>query len=178
MEKLEQSHPVEIVWRSFELRPKDGPPPSPAYLEKVQAGRPRIYTIAREQYSLEMKPGPFGFDSRPALIGAKIAESVGVGAQFHRRVMQAYWQEEQDIADEAVLCDIAIYSGMDGEVFKANLLKSEFQQAVFNDIEQAQLYGLSGVPAMIFANQYLVSGAQPYQVLVQAVEQMLQEMKG
>lgn len=74
LEKLEQSHHVEIKWRSFELRPKDALPISEAYRAKILANRPRVYAIVREQYGLEMNPGPFGFDSRPALIGDKYAK--------------------------------------------------------------------------------------------------------
>ena len=40
------------------------------------------------------------------------------------------------------------------------------------DVEQAHDYGLSGVPALVFANKYLVSGAQPYEVLTEVVEKI------
>jgi len=34
---------------------------------------------------------------------------------------------------------------------------------------------LTGVPALIFNNRYLVSGAQPYEVLRQVVEKVQEE---
>jgi predicted DsbA family dithiol-disulfide isomerase len=33
------------------------------------------------------------------------------------------------------------------------------------------------VPALVFANKYLVTGAQPYEVLVQVVEQIQDEQE-
>jgi predicted DsbA family dithiol-disulfide isomerase len=37
------------------------------------------------------------------------------------------------------------------------------------------MYGLDGVPALVFADKYLVSGAQPYNVLKQVVEKVQAE---
>lgn len=179
MEKLEESHGdiygITLQWRSFELRPQDAPPISAEYRARIEAGRPRLYAIAREQYGLNMNPGPFGFDSRPALTGAKFAESKGSGPAYHKRVMNSYWQEAQNIGDIAVLEEIAADVGLDRAEFTAALQSAEYQQAVFHDVAQAHAYGINGVPAMIFADKYLVSGAQPYEVLCQAVEQIAAE---
>ena len=41
-----------------------------------------------------------------------------------------------------------------------------------DDIALAQEYGINGVPALVFANKYLVSGAQPYSVLQQVIAQI------
>jgi predicted DsbA family dithiol-disulfide isomerase len=48
-------------------------------------------------------------------------------------------------------------------------------QQVDSDIRQAQIYGIQGVPAMIFEEKYLVSGAQPYEVLSDVIYQVSQE---
>ena len=46
------------------------------------------------------------------------------------------------------------------------------------DVELAYQYGLTGVPALIFNNRYLVSGAQPFEVLQQVVEKVAAENAG
>lgn len=176
LEKLVDSHPVSVYWRSFELRPKGTPLP-PEYLARIQMGRPRLYAIARERYGLEMNPGPFGFDSRPAMIGAKVAESMGCGPAYHDRVMRAYWQEGRDIGDRTVLANVAADVGLDRQMFLEALDSPAYQQAVLADIVQAQAYGINAVPSLIFADKYLVAGAQPYPVLVGAVEQIQAEQK-
>ncbi|NJN82453.1 MAG: thioredoxin domain-containing protein [Caldilineaceae bacterium] len=175
MEKLEKSHSVDVRWRSFELRPKDAPPISPEYRARIEAARPRLYQTARESYGLEMNPGPFGFDSRPALTGAKFAEHSGHGPAYHAAVMRAYWQEGRDIEDRTVLAEVAVGVGLEREEFLEALDEDTFQQAVLGDVALAQAYGLSGVPAIVFAEKYLVSGAQPYDVLVQVTEQVQAE---
>ncbi|MEZ4634513.1 MAG: hypothetical protein R2856_05975 [Caldilineaceae bacterium] len=73
---------IELAF-AFELRPKGGPPILPEYRAKIEAGRPQLYATAREQYGVEMNPGPFGLDSRPALIAVKYAEEMGAGNAFH-----------------------------------------------------------------------------------------------
>lgn len=172
MEKLQENHPVEIVWHAFELRPRNGPPISPEYKAQIEAGRPRVYQVAREQYGLTMNPGPFGIDSRPALVGVKYAESQGRGAAFHKAVLQAYWQEAAAIDNLDVLTEIATRVGLAQEAFQAALTDPTFVEQVDADIALAQAYGLNGVPALIFDNKYLIPGALPYEALRQAIEQI------
>lgn len=167
-------HPIDVRWRSFELRPKDAPPLPPDYLAKIEAGRPRLYAIAREVYDLDMNPGPFGFDSRPALTGAKVAEEAGHGPAYHAAIMRAYWQEARDIADPDVLADIAASAGVERATFAAAIADPHYGQQVAADIQTAREYGLSGVPALVFDNRYLVSGAQPLETLREVVEKVVE----
>jgi predicted DsbA family dithiol-disulfide isomerase len=164
-----------VQWHSFELRPKDAPPLPPEYKEKIMAGRPRLYAVAREQYGLELNQGPWGINSRPALIGAKYAEAQGVGPAYHDAIMRAYWLEAQSIEDREVLAQIAIASGLDRDAFLAALTDPALEQEVLNDIAWAHNNGISGVPALVFQEKYLVSGAQPYDVLTRVVDQIRAE---
>jgi len=175
LEKLEASHGVTIRWHSFELRPKDAPPLAPEYKERIMAGRPRLYAVARETYGLELNQGPWGINSRPALIGAKYAEVQGVGPAYHDAVMRAYWLEAQSIEDLGVLAAIAVAIGLDRDTFLAALDDVELEQAVLNDIAWAHTNGINGVPALVFQDKYLVSGAQPYAVLTRIIEQIQAE---
>ncbi len=143
------------------------------YREYIEStGRPRMEAMARQHYGIEMKQGPFGIDSRPALIGAKYAEVQGKGDAYHDAVFRAYWQEEHSIEDVEVLREIAAKIGLDGDELIAALENPIYEEAVLDDIAQAQQFGLSGVPALVFAGKYLVSGAQPYETLVKVVEQI------
>ena len=142
---------------------------------KETEGRPRLYAIAREVYGLEMNPGPFGFDSRPALTGAKYAEETGYGPSYHAAIMRAYWQEARDIADPDVLAEIAEEAGMPRTEFTAALHKPHYREQVDDDIQTARRYGLNGVPALIFDEKYLVSGAQPLETLREVVEKVAEE---
>jgi predicted DsbA family dithiol-disulfide isomerase len=147
------------------------------YKARIMAGRPRLDAIAREQYGLELNQGPFGISSRLALIGAKVAESEGHGPAYHAALMRAYWLDARNIGQPDVLADVAASIGMEREAFLAALDEPEFEEAVEADVEQARSFGIHAVPALVFAEKYLVSGAQPYPVLTQVVEQV-QEREG
>ncbi len=173
LQKLAQSHPVAIRWRAFELRPKDGPPVPAEYLAKVQAKRPKVYNLIHQQHGLVINPGPFGIDSRPAHIGAKVAASVGCSLAYHAGVMHAYWLDAQTIDHEHVLANIAAAAGMEQEWFLDALTHPRFQQAVLDDLTYARQQGFRTAPTLIFANQFVASGAQSLASLQQIIEQIL-----
>jgi predicted DsbA family dithiol-disulfide isomerase len=130
---------------------------------------------AREQYGLEINAGPFGIDSRPALIADKYAESQGKGDVFHKAVMETYWQKARSIDDKSVLKEIAEHVGLNTENFETVLKDPTYDAEVSADIDLAREYRLDGVPALIFAEKYLVVGAQPYDTLKQVIEKVREE---
>ncbi len=148
---------------------------SPERRAQLEASRPLFQKRAREQYGMEINSGPIGIDSRPALVAEKYAESQGKDAAFHRAVMQAYWQQARSIDKQEVLKEIAASVGLNIDTFATLLDNPQFNAEVDNDIALANEYGLDGVPALVFANKYLVVGAQPYDVLKRVVERVQDE---
>ena len=147
----------------------------PEYLARIKAGRPRLYQIARDNYGLEINPGPHGISSRDALIGAKFAEAQGKGPEYHAATLRAYWQRANNIGERVILGMIAQSIGLDETAFLAALDDPRYDQQVEADVEQAYQYGLTGVPALIFNHKYLVSGAQPYEVLTRVIDKVQSE---
>ena len=120
----------------------------PEYRKRIEASRPAFAARVKQDTGLTINAGPFGINSRPALLLEKAAEAAGKGEALHERLQNAYWLEGKDISDPAVLgADIAL----------------------------ARDYNLSGVPALVLNDQYLVVGAQPYAYLKQAIEQVASE---
>ena len=128
--------------------------------------------MAREQYGLDLNRGPMGIHSRMALIGAKYAEAQGKGPQYYGAVFRAYWQRANNIDDMDILATIAESAGLDRAAFLSATQDQDYEAQVEADIEEAYQYGLTGVPALIFNQRYLVSGAQPYEILRQVVEKL------
>jgi predicted DsbA family dithiol-disulfide isomerase len=178
LELLEEHDDVATQWHAFELHPAGAPPISPERQARILAGRPLLQRRAREQYGLEMNPGPLGTDSRPALVLEKYAQTQGKGAAFHVAAMRAYWEQGQDIGDTEVLRAVAEEIGLTTKDFEQILASEGFNEQVNADVDMAHAYGLTGVPALIFADHYLVVGAQSYQVLKQVVERIIEEEKG
>ena len=124
-----------------------------------------------------MNPGPLDTNSRPALVLEKYAQTQGKGAAFHVAAMRAYWEQGRDIGDSAVLRAVAEEVGLNTKDFEQVLTSEGFNGQVTADVEMAHASGLTGVPALIFADHYLVIGAQSYQVLKQVVERVVEEEK-
>lgn len=147
----------------------------PEYRRRIEASRPMFNKRAREQYGLEINSGPFGINSRRALVAEKYAESQGKGEAFHKAVMDAYWQQARSIEDTNVLKEIAEQVGLDTENFESILADPAYDAEVSADIELAREYRLDAVPALVFAEKYLVVGAQPYNTLKQVIEKIQEE---
>lgn len=160
------------------MRPAGAPPISAEYKAKILAGRPRFEAMAQERFGVTINPGPFGFDSRPALIGEKYAESQGLLHEFHNAVMAMYWQEAVDIGRIETLANIAELVGLNRDGFLDALSAEKYANAVDEDILFARQNGLNGVPALVFENRYLVSGAQPVETLRQVMDQILAKPSG
>jgi predicted DsbA family dithiol-disulfide isomerase len=178
LDRLQQNYDVSITWRAFELWPRGAPPLPPEYRARIEASRPRLVAMARDQYGLELNPGPFGLDSRPALIGEQYAQAQGRGQPYHHSVAAAYWQRAQRIDEAEILAGIADSVGLDRAAFLAALAAPEYAETVDSDIEWARANGLTGVPALVFGEKYLVMGAQPYSVLEQVLRQYEAEQAG
>ncbi len=177
LDLLRETHEIQVTWKAFELRPKGSPPMPPEYRERILAGWPRVQQMAQERFNVEMKrpglknPG----DTFLAHVGAKFAEQFGQGEAYHKAVFKTHWQTEEDIADVNVLAKIAATLGLDETAFREALHEQTLHAEVLADEQWAAQNGLGGVPAFIFGNRYLVSGAQPVEVLRRAVDRCIEE---
>lgn len=100
------------------------------------------------------------------------AKSVGRQADMAERLFAAHFTEGKHI-DE--LADLAAEIGLDRDDVEKALRAGTYADAVDADLEQASAYGISGVPFFVIDGRYGVSGAQPPEVLAQAIAQVLAE---
>ncbi len=177
LDSLRETHAVEVEWRAYELRPAGSPPIPADYRQRIAEGWPRVQAMARERFGLEMRrmEGDEQHPTRLAHIGAKYAIEQGQGDAYHRAVFRAHWQDLRDIASPEVLTEIAVALGLEAAGFRAALHNEGYAAAVEADEYWAYQQNLGGVPAFIFGNRYLVSGAQPAEVLRQVADKCLEE---
>jgi predicted DsbA family dithiol-disulfide isomerase len=181
LDSLAETHAIAVTWKAYELRPEEAPPMSPAEQERFQAylrqGWPRVAGVARERFGLELSEPPFrpGLRTRLTHTAAKAAEALGRGEAFRRAIFRAYWLEGRDIGAEAVLADLARQAGLDEAAFRAAWQDDPYRSAVVADLQWAYQAGLGGVPAFIFGERYLVSGALPVELLRQVADRCLAE---
>jgi predicted DsbA family dithiol-disulfide isomerase len=92
-------------------------------------------------------------------------------AGLHR----AYFNEGRNVADLETLADIAAAAGMDRAQTLHRLRSDEGVAETAAAIEDAYRMGISGVPFFVFDNRYALSGAQPPEVILAAMEQTARE---
>lgn len=102
------------------------------------------------------------------------AELTGVQDDVVERLFAAYFQNGEDIGDIRVLADIADASGMDGAQIADRLESDQDAALVEREDKLAHEMGVTGVPAMIFANKVAASGAREPEVLVMVMDKALE----
>lgn len=171
LEQASQEVELDVAWRAFELRPEEVRAYDQDAIEEkkrqIEAFWPRVQSVAKEHYGLDMKQGPFGIDTRSAHVGAKLAREAGVEEAYHRAVFEAYWQDQTDISRREELGEIAASIGLDPAAFVERLGDEGLRTAVREEEEGAARLGIRGVPAIIIEDRYLISGAQPAETLVE-----------
>lgn len=85
---------------------------------------------------------------------------------------QGEWNGRQDAA--TIFRAFANELGLDASVFGACLEERTHEAAVLADLEQGAALGVDGTPAF-FLNGNFLSGAQPYEIFQQTIEELLAE---
>ena len=103
------------------------------------------------------------------------AKSVGRQADMAERLFAAHFTEGKHIGGIDELADLAAEIGLDRDDVEKALRAGTYADAVDADLDQASAYGISGVPFFVIDGRYGVSGAQPPEVLAQAIRQVSAE---
>ena len=101
---------------------------------------------------------------------AKWADTMPGSEALHDALYRAYFVDNLNIGDLQSLLDIAASVGLDRDEARAVLEQQRFKDEVDADWLKSRQYGVTGVPTFV-SNMHGVVGAQPYEVLVQLMEQ-------
>ena len=179
LDSLTKTREVAVEWRAFELRPGGKFPGTPEqearYRQMVRERHGQMAAYAREHFGLEMGEPLFGVNSRPALEGERYAREHGKGAEYHHACFAVHWQEGKRIDDMDALTGIARSLGLNGDEFREAVISGKYRAEVEMDLMLAREIGIDGVPAFIFGDRYLVSGARPVEYLEQVVDKCVEE---
>ena len=171
-EALKQTHTAhEIHWHPFELNPdmpEEGQNLREHIMEKYgssqqesDASRIRI-TEAGAEVGFEFN---FTDDTRmhntfKAHQLLHWAADYGLKHELKQALFAAHFTDNRNISDEEVLADIAEDVGLDREQALAVLADQRYAEVVRTAEQQIQQQGIQSVPAVIFNQRHLVSGAQ------------------
>jgi predicted DsbA family dithiol-disulfide isomerase len=109
-------------------------------------------------------------NSSAALRLTELARAQDKHAQTHDRLMQAYWEEGQNIGDPEVLRTLATELGLDDA--DAAIAGDLHGDDVARATAEAQSVGINAIPAFLLDDRLIVLGAQPDAVFEQAFDQL------
>ena len=101
------------------------------------------------------------------------AGDAGLQDTMVQSLFQAYFEEGRDIGDRAVLALIAERAGLEADAIFERLGSDDDAENISIEIAEAGRIGVTGVPFFILAQKLAVSGAQPADVLIDAIRQAL-----
>jgi len=106
---------------------------------------------------------------------ALLAAQYGKREQMVERLFFAYFTESKHIGDAETLVALAKEVGLDGEEVAKMLAGDQFTKEVREDEQEAANLGVRGVPFFVINRKYGLSGAQPTEIFLQALEKAWQE---
>jgi predicted DsbA family dithiol-disulfide isomerase len=169
-----------VEFRSFELNP-NAPAQQEGNLEEALA---RKYGVSLEQaramnarvvdaaageglhYRYDLAKRGNTFDAHRLL---HLAEALGLQPAMKERLMAAYFMEGRAIGDRDTLVELAGEVGVDVDRARATLDSDAYTDDVRADESEATELGITGVPFFVINRRYGVSGAQPPEVLLEAL---------
>ena len=101
------------------------------------------------------------------------AQEKGHADALVERLFAAQFLQGENVGDAAVLARLAGECGDDEAAALAYLRSKADAGAVRAQVERAQRMGVTGVPFFIFAGRYGIGGAQPPEVLLDALRRTL-----
>ena len=89
------------------------------------------------------------------------------------KLFDAYFTKNLELSNHGVLKKIAIECGLDENEVDELLKGDKYAADVRNDEREAAMLGIHGVPYFVIGGKYGLSGAQPVEVLKQAINEAL-----
>jgi predicted DsbA family dithiol-disulfide isomerase len=184
VELLGDKHEVRVTWKPFQLNswiPPEGMDRAEyrkakfGSTERASSGDGRLQAIGREE-GIELhfdaiKRTPNTFDAHRLIwLGAQRGRQIEVVDALFR----AYFQDGKDIGDHAVLTELGAEAGLGADEVRRFLASTEGVTETDEEESVGRSLGIDGVPFFLFAGKYGVSGAQPAEVLVNVIEQVVE----
>jgi predicted DsbA family dithiol-disulfide isomerase len=181
LDTFEHRDEVTVMWRSFELDPEAPLAPEGTATERLAAKygmslerAQRLHAEMTERgaaeglvYDFERARGGNTFDGHRMI---HLAATYGHQAAAQERLMRAYFSEGEPISDPETLVRLVAELGVDPDEARAALEQGRFAEDVREDEQLAAQLGIQGVPFFVLDRRYGVSGAQPPEALLQALE--------
>ena len=176
---MEKAYDVEVVWLPFDLHPEIPPegrrPPDYVRETARNAVGERLREMARESGREIVLDRDWIPSTRRALEASEYAREEGRHEAFHRIVFRKFYGEGEDIGEWDVLRAAAVEAGLDPDEMQRETESGRYKAIVDEHTRQAHSVGVTGVPAYILGNKYLIMGAQPYELFQEVMAELKAE---
>ena len=177
---------VEITWRSFQLDP-DAPQEYPKSinhwlveskgirLEQAQGLHDRLAEMGQAEgldYRFDLVRTGNTFDAHRLV---HLAARQGLASEMTARLQRAYFTEGQAVGDLDTLVKLAAEVGLDAAEARRALEGGAFAAEVRADLRHAEEIGVTGVPCFVIDEKYAITGAQPDNVILRALDHIRAE---
>jgi predicted DsbA family dithiol-disulfide isomerase len=180
LQSFDHKDDVEVIWHSFELEPDLVSDPKESIYDHL-AKRKRISKDQSLQMHTQMAEYAkaegltFNFDSivvANSFDGHRLihlATAHGLGGIAKERLFKAYYTEGADISNKEALKGLGTEIGLDPAAVTEMLESDAYAADVREDEQHAHDIGVTGVPFFVINQRYAVSGAQPADTFLKAL---------
>ncbi|MNS27392.1 DSBA-like thioredoxin domain protein [compost metagenome] len=181
---------LEVVFKPFQLDPTLSADPAQAqnsrevltrkYGPQFAQMEARLAEVARTE-GIDYQGGKvLAVNTREAhrLIGWAL-ETAGPEAQhtLTEALFHAYFTEGRNLADAAVLADVAAQAGLDRARAAAFLATDAQKTELDSEFQLARERGITAVPTFVFEDRWVVSGAQEAATFRQVLDAVAENLK-
>lgn len=187
---VESGIATTINWRAFELDPA-APREAPEQTDYVERLAKKYGTTRNEAQEMIDRMVDFGrasgvemrfdrirpsstFDAHRLLAWARIHDRQ---TDLKERLFLAYLHEGLCVSDRGVLADLTAEVGLDRDEARRVLSGDDHAEDVRADEQLASRIGATAVPFFVLDNRFAVSGAQPAEVLREAMSRVVGELE-
>ena len=180
---------VEFHWHPFELNPGMGPEGQEvaehiaqkygSTPEQSRANQQRLSDVGESVgFEFNLTPGRRIYNTFDA---HKLLSATGTEFGWERQtalklaLFKAYFQDNRDVSDRETLLDVAVSVGLDRSICAAWLEDSSLAGQVRGEERYWLDENISGVPAIIFDQKFLVPGAQSAETFSNVIARILQQ---
>ncbi len=188
LEQFEQKESVEVEWHSFQLQPDVRHEPGTDVYDFLAAAKGTTREQAKQmnnQVAAMAKEVGLHYDFDNMAVAntfqghrlLHLAAKHKLQDEAKERLLRAQFMEGKNLEDLDVLTRLGVEIGLDEQEVRQMLLSDAYAYDVKRDMQEAQNLGVRGVPFFVINRKYGVSGAQPSEVFLQALQQAWQEEK-
>ena len=167
---------LELDWVGYELLP-EGLEYTPSVPDPDAPEKPRVpgrfeLLLLAEGLTVPKRIRSFS-RSRRALEGVEFAKAAGKADAYLGAVYHAYWEEDRDIADIAVLKEAAAKAGLDVDTFTGALEERTYRDKIVEYDDPAHAAGVWNVPTWMFPEEWVAE--QPYVLVREMAERYVEQ---